>query len=340
MRWLRLVLCSLIWLSWDSHALAHTVVLLRPRAHSLSTSELLERLRGELISVGFEVVVRERPESDASAWQRVLAKEGQRDAVVEVIGEVSPIAVDVWIIDSADNFQLLARVEADANRKDAAKGLAIRASEVLRARIFETHVEKREPRPSDTAPSPPAQAVEVAASGGSRQPGHVGFEMGAAALASLDGVGPALLPLVNFDWAIESKLVLQATLAGVGTRPSVATTAGNAQVATQYGLLGAYYRLDGEHRVQPLVALSLGALRTVVIGQAEPPREGHVLSRLSFMVDARLGATFWLSQQYMVGLAAHAQLAEPYVAIHFGDQRVASSGRPNLLMTLTLGVWP
>ena len=328
-----------MWLSWGSPVLAHTVVLLRPPTHSLPRTELLERLRGELISVGFEVVVRDRPEFDASAWQRVLAEEGQRDAVVDVVSESNPVAVDVWIKNSAGNVQLLARIEIDASSKNAAQDLAIRTSEVLRARVFETHVDERAPSPNDAAPSARAQGVEVD-SIGSEQSGSLGFELGAAALASLDGVGPAILPLVRFDWAIESRLVLQATLAGLGTRPSVATPAGNAQVATQYGLLGAYYRLDGEHRVQPLAALSLGALRTAVVGQAELPRAGHAVAQWSFLVDASLGATFWLSRQYAVTLAGDVQLAEPYVSIHFGEQRVASSGRPNLLMSLTLGAWP
>lgn len=343
MRWLRLVSFCLLWLSWASPAFAHTVVLLR-QAHSHSVTELLERLRGELLSVGFEVIVRDRPapaagSTAAETWQRALAADGQCEAAIDVIGEPSPSAVDVWIIDSARTFQLLARVEFDDSSKNAAKDLAIRASEVLRARVFETRVDERAPRPRGASPSPRAPRVDDD-SAGSRQSGRVGFELGAAALASLDGVGPAILPLLRVDWAIESKLALEVTLAGLGTRPSVASAEGNAQLAMQYGLLGACYRLDWDRRVQPLAALSFGALRTSVVGQAEPPRAGHSVAQWSFLADASLGAAFWLSSRYAVTLAAHAQLAEPYVAIHFGDRIVASSGRPNLSMTLTFGVWP
>ena len=42
---------------------------------------------------------------------------------------------------------------------------------------------------------------------------------------------------------------------------------------------------------------------------------------------------------YHVTFAAHVQLAEPYVAIHVLDTVVATTGRPNLLLTLTLGAW-
>jgi hypothetical protein len=33
------------------------------------------------------------------------------------------------------------------------------------------------------------------------------------------------------------------------------------------------------------------------------------------------------------------QLAEPYVAIHFVETQVATTGRPNLLVSLTAGAW-
>ena len=36
---------------------------------------------------------------------------------------------------------------------------------------------------------------------------------------------------------------------------------------------------------------------------------------------------------------AHAQLAEPYPAVRFVGAVVATSARPNLLLTLTIGAW-
>jgi hypothetical protein len=38
-------------------------------------------------------------------------------------------------------------------------------------------------------------------------------------------------------------------------------------------------------------------------------------------------------------MAAHVQVAAPYVAIYFNDNRVATTGRPNLLLSLTVGAW-
>ena len=64
------------------------------------------------------------------------------------------------------------------------------------------------------------------------------------------------------------------------------------------------------------------------------------MDQWSFLFEASVGAAFWFSQRYALMLAGHAQLAQPSVGIHFGDQRVASLGRPNLLVSLTFGVWP
>ena len=343
MRWLRVGLLCVVWLSWSSPTLADTVVLLRAPSHSSATTELVERLRGELLSVGFEVMVRDRTDAHSSTLmseplRQMLATEGQCAAAVDVVGEATPVAVDVWLIDAEHGFQLLVRLKVDESSENAAKGLAIRVSEVLRARLFETSVNNRDRRPGADSLKSDVQTTEVQPLE-RQEPASLGLELGVAVLASLDGVGPALLPLLRVDWAIERKLLLQATVAGFGTRPSVATTAGNAQVAMQYALLGACYRLDWD-RVRPLAAVSAGALRTAVVGHADLPREGHSVDQWSFLFEASVGAAFWFSQRYAVVLAGHAQLAQPSVAIHFGDQKVASLGRPNLLVSLTFGVWP
>ena len=59
----------------------------------------------------------------------------------------------------------------------------------------------------------------------------------------------------------------------------------------------------------------------------------EMLEHAGFGVQLRLPDRFYLS------LAAHAQLAEPYLAVRFVDTVVATSGRPNLLLTFTIGAW-
>jgi hypothetical protein len=134
-------------------------------------------------------------------------------------------------------------------------------------------------------------------------------------------------------------LTLQATLAGLGSRPEVATTTGSARVAQQYGLLGACLCPSSARPIGITLSLSAGALRTTIDGQADPPASGHFIERWSFVVDGSLGARLRLPGRYHLTMAAHVQVAEPYVAIYFMDSRVATTGRPNLLVSLTVGAW-
>ena len=52
---------------------------------------------------------------------------------------------------------------------------------------------------------------------------------------------------------------------------------------------------------------------------------------------ALLGARLALSERYSLRLAGHVQWALPYAAIHFVDTQVASTGHPNLALSLAVG---
>ena len=149
-----------------------------------------------------------------------------------------------------------------------------------------------------------------------------------------------VLPMVRVDWAPRSWLVLQATLAGSGSRPTVSTSrrqcAGRPAVRRHRWMLSPSRRRSG---LWPFFALAAGSLHTSVEGQPGVTTEGHTVEQWSFLLDGGPGGGFRLYRRYYVTLAAHVQVAEPYVAIHFVDATVATSGRPNLLLTLTVGAW-
>jgi len=132
---------------------------------------------------------------------------------------------------------------------------------------------------------------------------------------------------------------MQASVAGLGSRSTVATTAGNARVAQQYAVLGGFCRLHSTRRLWPFFGLAAGLLRTSIEGQSGQGTGGHTAERWSGLIDLSLGAGLRLYGRSYFTLAAHAQVAEPYVAIHIVDTVGATSGRPNLLLTLTVGAW-
>jgi hypothetical protein len=343
MRSLRHAVLGAALLFWAAPAQAVTVAIVRPPNPSAEASETLLRLKGELLAVGLEVEIADAPTvhgtGDAHTWQEQLASERGANAVIDIVGDAAPVAVEVWVADRAFRRFEVSRVALEPSMANASERLAIRAIEVLRSSFLEFDLVAREQRGEPAAKPATAVVSRGEASVPARPVERFGFEVGAAALTSLDGVGPALLPIMRFDWAARPWFVMQAVVAGLGSRPAVANTAGNARVAQQYGVLGGCYRFRSEQRLRPFLALAAGALRTSVEGQAESPKQGHQVAQWSFLLDGSFGAELHLGGRTYLTLAAHVHVAEPYVAIHFVDAVVATSGRPNLLLTLTIGAW-
>ena len=342
---------SSILLFWTAPLHAATVAIVRPPSPSPDLTETLSRLHGELLSVGLEVEITEGPvarglgTTESRAWLEKLAADRGVDAIIDIASEVAPFAVDVWLVHKVPRSREVslevARVTLEPNTEKPSERLAIRAIEVLRSSFLEIDLAARERR-SEALAKTPTTALPLAEVPDPASPSpseRFGVEVGAAALTSLDGVGPALLPVLRIGWAASAGLVAQATLAGLGSSPTVATTAGSARVTQHYGVLGGCYRFHSDPWLRPFLALSAGALRTSVTGQANAPYQGHAVGQWSFLLDGSLGAEMRLSGRYFAALAAHVQVAAPYIDVHFVGDVVATSGRPNLLLTLTVGAW-
>ncbi|HEY5283442.1 MAG TPA: hypothetical protein VIM14_11695 [Polyangia bacterium] len=320
------------------------MAILWPSIPSDDVTQALTLLRGELLSVGLEVTMSDRAiargvgESDSVAWLEALAAQGA-SAVIDPVGNDGLEAVDVWVLKTHPQRFEVIRVAVEPNAPRQAEMLALRAVEALRAGLLQIDWAERRRRYEPNA----RPAVAEVSTGEVHEPAsrseRVGIEVGAAAIMSLDGLGPAVLPTLRVGWAARPWLVLQASAAGLGSRSTVATTAGNARVAQQYAVLGGFYRLRPTHRLWPFFGLAAGALRTSVEGQAGQGTGGLTAERWSGLIDVSLGAGLRLYGRSYLTLAAHAQVAEPYVAIHIVDTVGATSGRPNLLLTLTVGAW-
>jgi len=348
------ILLSLIALLWAARAEAAKVIIVRPAGASPTLNETLSRLQGEVLSLGLEVAIVERPApsganaADARAWVERTAIERDADAVLDVIGAGAPAAVDIWVFQGQPRRAEVSRVVREPDADNAAERLAIRTIEALRSNLVEIDLMAKGAKGSTAAKDqrPPTVAPEAAAAvtldarrERAEPPGHVDLQAGAALLTSLDGVGPAVMPLVRVGWSASSWLMLQGALAGFGSRPSVTSAAGSARVAEQYAVVGGCTCVHSARALQPYVALSAGVLRTTIDGQADAPADAHVVERWSFLLDASVGARLRLPDRYHLTLAAHVQVAQPYIAIHFVDTLVATSGRPNLLLSLTVGAW-
>ncbi len=332
-------------LTWARPAPAASVAIVRPHTSSPEVAETVSRLRGELFSLGLDVSLADRPDTrgldrvDALAWLEQLTGEHRADAVIDILGHDAPVAIDVWIVKKAPRRFEVTRVPAEPNTINVSERLALRAAEAVRGSLLELDLAAR-PRPEE--PATPPQAPRASEAGADEPPSRrerLGIEAGAQAIMSLDNVGPAVLPLVRVNWMARPSLALQVALAGLGTRPTVATPIGQARVAQHYGVLGVRYRLRPDQRLWPFLALSAGVLRTSVEGQSGSGVVGHHVPKWSFLLDGSIGAGFRLRGRYHLTVAAHAQVARPYVAIHFLDGVAATTGRPNVLLSVALGAW-
>lgn len=317
-------------LSWASVTRAATVAIVSGASSSPALSEANNRLRGELSSLRLAILLLRRPALagvDARAWLERAAEERDIDAALEVLGGSTPEAVDVWIFQRSPRRSQVARVELEPDTPNRAGALAIRAIEVLRSYLLEADLAAKGRASAPTTPS------------SANSQGRFGLELGAGLLTGLDGVGPAILPVLRSDFRVQGWLVAQATGAGFGTRPQLRAAVGTVRVAQSYGALGLCYCPTSSSPLAPYFALAAGVSRTSLEGLADSPAQGHVVDHWSLLLDAGLGARLRLSGPYYSTLSGHVQLAQPHVAIHAVDRELGSTGRPNLVANLLIGVW-
>lgn len=350
MHYVRLVLLSWILLLWAAPAIAGTVAIVQPISTTPDWTEALSRIHGELLSVGLDVKMIHRPadfglgQTDSRAWLEQLAAEGQIDAVIDIVGELAPDAVDVWVFEKSPRRLEVTRITLEPNTRNASETLAIRAVEVLRSTFLEQDMEARERHvlPMAQPVSHPTTATFPRSGLQKKEPSraeHLGVAAGVAALSSLNGEGVIIMPTAQVNWRALSWFDLQAAIAGLGTSSTAATTDGRAQTAQQYATFGGCFGLHSNGLLWPFLALSAGVLHTAIEGHADLPRQGHNVGQWSALLDGGLGVRLRATDRYFLTLAAHVQLAEPYVAVHIVDTVAATTGRPNWALTLTIGAW-
>jgi hypothetical protein len=329
---------------WAPSSLAATVVLVRTSDPAPGMAEALVRIRGELVSAGFEVEVEdglsvEGTDWESRGWLEQLAARRGADAVVAMMGDKSHDSVEVWVIDKVTGKSVVRHVPFRPLSAKGPETLAIQAVELLRASFLEIDLSSRY-RPNGAGPALPPTVVRfLEMERKAEQAEYFGVEVGGAASMSLDGVGPAVAPVVRLDWAARPWLVAQATVSGLGTRARVEAANSSAQVAQEFALLGANYRFRTDKRLRPFVSLSAGVLHTSSEGRADRPLRAQRAEQWSFLLDGGFGVGAPLRDHFYLSLAAHAQVAEPYPAIRFAGSVVATGARPNILLTLTIGAW-
>jgi hypothetical protein len=320
---------------------AATVILVRPANPKAVTAEALVRMHGELVSAGFDVqITASTPGADPRASLEQTASGSNVDAVVAILGDATPGPVEVWVIDRVTGKSVVRRIPNQPESDRAAEILAIRAIELLRASLLEVAMAGGREPPIVSKP-PPAEVTRfVDRALDSRRESRWAIEVGGSVAAGFDGVGPAVLPMIRLDRAVGARGLVRVTAAGLGTRSRVEAPSGSAEVAQQFGLIEAGIRLRPRQRVQPFFSLGAGVRYTSAEGRASGLHQGQTAGLWSFLADAGTGIRLSLHSRFEIALEVHAELAQPYPAIHFVDSpTVPTAGRPDLLSSLTLIAW-
>lgn len=316
------------------------VLLLRPVPTSPALAEAIVRIRSELAAGGFEVTARDIPASDLAPEPHVLLERteqvGAPSAALAIFGDLEQGVAELWVVDRISGKAVVRRLEIRTSEdRPISEVLAIRAQELLRARLVEARVEKEEPpMPVDKPPqvSRPAEPAAVLA-------GHwrFGLELGLSSLGGWGGLGPALAPTARLRIAMGKRFWARVTGLGLGTRPEVTSRIGSARVGQGVVLLECMASLSPGRRLGPLLSIGLGAERFAVDGVAsQPSYRGESNVRWFFAGDAGLGLSLRLGNHWELQLEAHALVALPRPEVRFFDQDTTKASQPTLLAILTL----
>ena len=318
---------------WAQSAL---VVLVRPSAKSEIVSEVITRIRGELIADGFDVSVVEAPPGSDPA--SVLARADQQTRAAATLGlflHPDANAAELWVVDRLTNKTVVRRVEmTNSPVASVPEVLARRSVELLRASLLEILVDAQKkpsarPAPRDQASRWVAQALEPRQS-------SWGVEAGAQVLGGFGGVGGAVMPVGRVRVALSQRFVTRLTLSGLGTRPRIDTVEGRATVSQELGLLELIGEIAPQSWLRPSISLGAGAYHIGVDGTAASPYAGLGGDRFVFAADVGAGLALSLTSAFALSLEGHAILVTPYPVIRFLDVDTAKIQNPLLSGALTL----
>jgi hypothetical protein len=325
-----------------AQASAATVIFVPPSAPSAAVSEALVRARGELVSEGFVVKVVDAPREAGSlewrAWIARLQSDSKADAVVAMLGDQAPDAVEIRVVDPLTAQPVVRRMSFQPASDLNAKALAIHTLELIRATFLELNLLPPS-RPAGQPRPQPAASVAVTAEPAPGPPQRLSVDAGATAIFNVDGGSPLLLPLVQVSWALRPWLLSHLAGAGFGTHNTISSAGSSAQTSQQFAVAGASYRFRADRRLRPFLSLAAGVLHTSAQGEAAPPDRGQEADEWSFLLDGGAGAWLALGHRLQAALALDAQIAEPYPAVRFSGAVVKTTTRPSLLLTITLGFW-
>lgn len=320
-----------------SHSSVIAVIV--PSAAKIPMVDALTRLRGEAVSVGFEIRLVESSLGVEPLGQLdIVAREIMPAAVVALVGKpdaerpegASIEAIDVWFLDRTTGKTSVGHLSVDEAAGDRADlVLAVRVVDFIRARMFDSLVRNqaltREKRP------PVAAHVPI---------GRRYLALGFLATGSFSGFSGAYLLHLEIGYGLRPWLRLSLGAGGFGTQPRKVTLAGAGSATLDESLGSALVTLMAPSwwRFVPYVQTGPSLFHLTVHGDGDSGYLGH---------DTEAWSPGWLtSAGFGVALTAHvalqvsggALLLRRESQVFIAGKEAARTGRPAWLGNALLGV--
>lgn len=273
------------------------------------------RVRAELASAGFRVI--DAPPSAPVDFARPNLRLHDGADGVRIVASAPTGGGD----------PALRTATVDTAGPEAPALIALRAVELLNASLAAATV------------APPAPAAPVAPTAPTPPPRPVRLALGATAVHTPSGVGPALGPsgwvAVPLATNLDTRVWVRAPLLA----PTLTGRGGIAHIRSEALGLDACGIVDVGPRLRSFAAAGLGLHRLVVNGAARDlstlGREDNVVSA---MLAAGVGAALSLTRRIALAIEGHAALLAPRPVIRSWGQELATAGRPFLGVTLGISV--
>lgn len=330
---------------------AELVIVLEPDNATPAALRSLTRIRDELAADSYRVTMADA--RTATAMGTIVEYAGSEPdgsvLLLALFGDPDSGQAELWVVARAPRGLAVRRAAVateDPERMPAL--LSARALELVRATSLELSfggetaahaglppgVPVPPSRTTAARPDPPRAAAD------SSVPAAFDFDMGLALLSSVDGPGPAILPLGRMRWHFADSFYGRMSLFGLGTHPRVDTSYGWATVSQTVGLIELGATFGRDRRLRPSVSLGAGALHVSVVGVGNPPYEGRDPARWSAALDGGLGIAFAVTPTVALATEVHALVAIPHPTVNMVDTDQATIGFPSFLLTAAVQFAP
>ena len=315
-------------------ALAAAVLMTASRAYAEPTRILVipndemkgvgARLSAELRTLGFEVIVADRPMAETG---RETLEDAAREAhaVAALFFRASRAGVEVWVMDRVTQKTVLREVVVPKSGDDAL--VAVRAVELLRASLLE--VQAPAFVPGEAAPTPATEAL--VARPPPRAP-STAFEIGPAFSVSPGGVTAAPHVLAGLRWHAARRLDLGVTTIAPIVPAVVNGAEGRSTVTlTSSYVVGDLLLLPCDATFSARAGVGVGILWTHLEGSSSPGFRGRSDDVFTSLWVVHAGLSRALGTSVRLWLDATLAFTAPRLVVRFAGHHVAEWGRPALL---------